>query len=100
MVRKPSDSVVTRTVPYLTAVPPVTMLMHTTASHWSSVIQDRLFDRFYQGNNSSDLHIEGTGIGLNLCKAFADPKQQPQKVRELEFTRPMRPKPHKSTFLC
>lgn len=33
---------------------------------------DRLFDRFYQGNNSSDLHIEGTGIGLNLCKAFVE----------------------------
>ena len=31
---------------------------------------DRLFDRFYQGRTSSDLHIEGTGIGLNLCKAF------------------------------
>ena len=31
---------------------------------------DRLFDRFYQGRNSSDHHIEGTGIGLNLCKAF------------------------------
>ena len=27
----------------------------------------RLFERFYQGNNSSGLHIEGTGIGLNLC---------------------------------
>ncbi len=30
----------------------------------------RLFDRFYQGKNSSDLHIEGTGIGLNLCRAI------------------------------
>jgi DNA-binding response OmpR family regulator len=33
---------------------------------------DRLFERFYQGNNSSGLHIEGTGIGLNLCKAFVE----------------------------
>ena len=33
---------------------------------------DRLFDRFYQGKNTSDLHIEGTGIGLNLCKAFVE----------------------------
>ena len=33
---------------------------------------DKLFDRFYQGRTSSDLHIEGTGIGLNLCKAFVD----------------------------
>ena len=31
---------------------------------------DRLFERFYQGNNNSDIHIEGTGIGLNLCKAL------------------------------
>ena len=31
---------------------------------------DRLFDRFYQGENSKDFHIEGTGIGLNLCKAI------------------------------
>ena len=33
---------------------------------------DRLFDRFYQGNNSSGLHIEGTGIGLNLSKVFVE----------------------------
>ena len=32
--------------------------------------------------------------------AAPDPKQQPKKVRELEFTRPTRPKPNKSTFLC
>lgn len=31
---------------------------------------DRLFERFYQGNNNSDIHIEGTGIGLNLCRAL------------------------------
>lgn len=31
---------------------------------------DRLFERFYQGKNSSDLHIEGTGIGLNLSRAI------------------------------
>ena len=29
---------------------------------------NRIFDRFYQGSNSRSLHIEGTGIGLNLCK--------------------------------
>jgi len=27
-----------------------------------------IFDRFYQGSNSRRLHINGTGIGLNLCK--------------------------------
>ena len=31
---------------------------------------DRLFERFYQGNNNNDIHIEGTGIGLNLCRAL------------------------------
>ena len=31
---------------------------------------DRLFERFYQGKNANDLHIEGTGIGLNLCRAI------------------------------
>ena len=28
----------------------------------------KIFDRFYQGSTSRSLHIEGTGIGLNLCK--------------------------------
>ena len=27
-----------------------------------------IFDRFYQGSNSRRIHIDGTGIGLNLCK--------------------------------
>ena len=31
---------------------------------------DKLFERFYQGENSSDLHIEGTGIGLNLSRTI------------------------------
>ncbi len=31
-----------------------------------------IFDRFYQGNNSQRLHIDGTGIGLNLCKMIVD----------------------------
>ena len=33
---------------------------------------EKLFERFYQGANGSDLHIEGTGIGLNLCRAFVE----------------------------
>lgn len=33
---------------------------------------EKLFDRFYQGKNSSDLHIEGTGIGLNLSRAIVN----------------------------
>lgn len=31
---------------------------------------DRLFERFYQGRNAQSLHIEGTGIGLNLSRAI------------------------------
>ena len=27
-----------------------------------------IFDRFYQGTNARRMHINGTGIGLNLCK--------------------------------
>ena len=29
---------------------------------------DRLFDRFYQGRNADSLGMQGTGIGLNLCR--------------------------------
>lgn len=31
-----------------------------------------IFERFYQGNNSRRMHIDGTGIGLNLCKMIVD----------------------------
>ena len=33
---------------------------------------NRLFDRFYQGTSSRSMHIEGTGIGLNLCKMMVE----------------------------
>jgi signal transduction histidine kinase/DNA-binding response OmpR family regulator/ligand-binding sensor domain-containing protein len=33
---------------------------------------ERLFDRFYQGSNARDLHLDGTGIGLNLSKAIVN----------------------------
>ncbi len=32
---------------------------------WSS-----FFDRFYQGGNSADMHLGGSGIGLNLCRSI------------------------------
>ena len=31
-----------------------------------------IFERFYQGNNARQLHVTGTGIGLNLCKMIVD----------------------------
>lgn len=31
-----------------------------------------IFDRFYQGSNARQLHVKGTGIGLNLCKMIVD----------------------------
>ncbi len=31
-----------------------------------------IFERFYQGKNSRQLHVTGTGIGLNLCKMIVD----------------------------
>jgi len=31
-----------------------------------------IFDRFYQGKNDKSAHVEGTGIGLNLCKMIVD----------------------------
>ena len=33
---------------------------------------DRLFDRFYQGRNRTNLGVQGTGIGLNLCRAITE----------------------------
>ena len=32
----------------------------------------KIFERFYQGSNSRSVHIEGTGIGLNLCKMMVE----------------------------
>ena len=31
-----------------------------------------VFDRFYQGRNTDDMGLQGTGIGLNLCKAITE----------------------------
>ena len=30
----------------------------------------KLFERFYQGGNSADMHLGGSGIGLNLCRSI------------------------------
>ena len=34
--------------------------------------EKHIFDRFYQGSNSRKMNINGTGIGLNLCKMIVD----------------------------
>lgn len=31
---------------------------------------DKLFDRFYQGKNTTGMKTAGTGIGLNLCRTL------------------------------
>ena len=33
---------------------------------------ERLFDRFYQSRNTADLGMQGTGIGLNLCRSITE----------------------------
>lgn len=33
---------------------------------------EQFFKRFYQGRNSKDLLVSGTGIGLNLCRALTE----------------------------
>ena len=33
---------------------------------------EKIFERFYQGSNGRTIHIDGTGIGLNLCKMIVE----------------------------
>lgn len=33
---------------------------------------ERYFTRFYQGKNAQNCHIDGTGIGLNLCRILTE----------------------------
>ena len=44
----------------------------------------RLFDRFYQGRNSDDLGMQGTGIGLNLCSTITKMHGGDIKAKNLE----------------
>lgn len=34
--------------------------------------RERVFDRFYQSRQTEDVHLTGTGIGLNLCKMIVE----------------------------
>lgn len=45
---------------------------------------DRLFDRFYQGRNADVLGMQGTGIGLNLCRSITKLHGGEVKAKSLE----------------
>lgn len=48
----------------------VTLSVADTGSGFGDTNLKHVFDRFYQGDNSRQLHTGGTGIGLNLCYAL------------------------------
>lgn len=39
---------------------------------FNEINPDKLFDMFYQGRNSALMHIEGTGIGLNITRSIVE----------------------------
>lgn len=48
----------------------VTIEVADTGSGFSDENTEKLFDRFYQGKNSTGTKSAGTGIGLNLCRTL------------------------------
>ncbi len=52
--------------------PTLTLQVLDTGVGLDSDTLRHIFDRFYQGSNSRKMKIEGTGIGLNLCKMIVD----------------------------
>ena len=52
--------------------PSLTLQVLDTGVGLDSDTLRHIFDRFYQGSNSRSMKIEGTGIGLNLCKMIVD----------------------------
>jgi signal transduction histidine kinase len=61
----------------------VTVQSHHEAGQWHFTVQDtgigipeadlpRLFDRFYRASNARESEIQGTGLGLYVCKAIVE----------------------------
>ena len=48
----------------------VKMVVSDTGIGFNEDDASKLFERFYQGKNTSGFHIEGTGIGLNLTRSL------------------------------
>ena len=46
------------------------LLVADTGIGFGSENTDKLFERFYQGRNTSLSHLDGTGIGLNLSRSI------------------------------
>lgn len=46
----------------------VTLTISDTGKGIAPSSVNKIFERFYQGDNSRELHVGGTGIGLNLCR--------------------------------
>ena len=52
--------------------PTVVLTVTDSGLGFSDDDTEKFFKRFYQGKNSRDLHIDGTGIGLNLSRAITE----------------------------
>lgn len=50
----------------------VEIVVSDTGVGMKNDVLQHVFDRFYQGKDNLSNHIEGTGIGLNLCKMIVD----------------------------
>ena len=48
----------------------VTLTVSDTGIGFNNEDTSKLFERFYQGKNTDGLHVEGTGIGLNLTRSL------------------------------
>lgn len=60
----------TITVAIKTTADTVALSVTDTGPGFGDANLKHVFDRFYQGDNSREMHVGGTGIGLNLCRAL------------------------------